>query len=1115
MNYLIVEPNNEYMALAVTAKAPMAAVVAKAKAVFQNTEKDKAAAFLRANLYLLVCNQKKSTDNWPKIFQVFGKDTALIIGILGDVLARGNVTELMDWQRLMKGFHLPEAEAALNKVVDDRVRAMRIEAVDVDTIIREKSRLAFGTERKSSRYSTLTAVELASQFCSQIIKSLGVPYDLFKMIDTQRLEKEAGRIELHEGLITALQLVGLPAIGLPGQDALVESNKQKWSKNSISKLLESGTASVTSPKGKTPKASTPKATAAKTKTGAAPVFVDTRTPNEQAFAGLRNTFGAAAKLEKKLLPCVELVDAVEAKRKPGDVSKLAKTISDHLLIKNEYVTAQNATKELATLRASSQWKLDPWQSEMINYIMAGQSVLVNGPTSGGKTFASMCALGVWLAKKADSKLAYVAPTFHLALQTYANIKLTFPQSVSLITGVANAISSEPTQVWVGTPCELWNYLQATGETFNTAIIDEVHTLSVSLGDDRMHQLRAEAISNLMGLCKDQVIALSATIHADDLKVLQTFISERTGIKVIERVVYTERPVPVQSHVWTGTTLERHAEVKGALPTTPITPESTFGLVKYMEARDMLPGLVFDDAEKGSFNSFSEYIAWIEKEERATYPVWHKFKLSLNALIQDYNAASEEIYSSYSSAHGNNNDDTQRALVPRVREYITKRRKLVAHVRATLADAIYAQIDAKAKYMATLSDRQQKLSQRVMEGRAEKKVGALFPVECRDLLEELLTYHTGSDLGEESPECIAPLPLVCDSVGPYFRIGPQVQEINNLRVMFNPGNNTVNWKLRKQMLALSEAERIREAEVKPLFDLIARGLEYGVGLIVTTMPFVVQYEMLRMLGKKLIKCVFTSTSMSLGINLPVRSCVIRSLKEMDINVNTFMQMAGRCGRRRLDNQAHVVTWNIRNARTANLSTLPRIVLPASGADKGTLIADGLSIALEIDTTRYTLSGGDALSMALGLLGTDISGIDDLKVHDMMGDDEESDMLPLPDEDGGETKAVVRPKQVSKAMLDEAALASAITACITPVAKALGMDSKEVTGVTERVQRIAQGQITAEMSENAYEWASTMGVISSALRELHTKYHRCSNSAWLSYIRQTAEILHRVQFRQMKL
>lgn len=1134
MSYLIVEPDNKYMALQLVAALPKKLV---AKATFSSSAEDrpKLVAYFRANLYLLIHSQREGVGNWTKLLRLIGKsDTASIVGILADELERGATTDLMSWQGVMRTLSLSEVAKIIGDRIEQHIAAMRVEVQDLDKLFRLESMKAFQTPRVANTYLTLTNVQLASQATSQIIMNLGQVYDLFKMIDVERLEKDAIRYQLHIALVELFQKFGAPKVGLPDQELITEKNK--LSKAALTKLL-------TAPPAKTQQA--------KMKSGKKPTATKPETKEAGILDQLQTIFATYAAKDPELVPIAKLVKEARESGKPGAISKLITAIlgsrrghhkkgeaeeeedgdESLILTKSAFLSVQGSVKDIEAIRASAKWKLDKWQHEMLGHITKGESVLVNGPTSGGKTFVSMAAIDYLLNKLSNIKLAYIAPTFHLALQIYANIKLTFPHAVSLITGVANAIVPN-TQVFVGTPSELWAYLLATGDTFNIGIFDEIHTLSTTFGSGKLVQLRAEAISNLLGRCTTQVIALSATIHAADIDVLQEYISGRTGIANIQRVIYTDRPVPLYSYIWDGKTFKempKASSTKETLPLpgetktgSPVTPEASFALLKLMDERDMLPGIFFNELEKGTYDSYVAYIDWVSKEEATNYPAWHRLNEVLGRSIEDYNAASQQYYNEYAEAFGSGSELAIKAVMPRVLQYDTERRVVVDRVKQALGEQILKLLEYKAKYMVPLPEVLAKVAQRLItESKRPITIPAQVPPECRDLLKEYLEFSRLRDVTAEGPERIAALPPVCDSVGPFFRIGDRVREIDDIRSMLNPGKNPASWKLRKQMLALCEAERIRESETEPLFRLISQGLEYGIGIILPTMPFVVQYEMMRLLSKRVLRVVMASQSMGMGINMPIRSVIIALPEERDIDVMTYLQMAGRGGRRRLDDRAYVIAWNVRNAPTAGIATLPRIALPEHGADRGTIITDALSVATQIDLARYSLAGGDPVTVALGMLSTNITGVEEFRMQQGPKRERKEEEGPLPYEFGEpgeeEERKVVKVVKGSrgKVTFDETGFIAAVNSCLSPLAPILGLTPTEMLGITERIRGIAMGQISDEMRLDTYKWAEQFNVVKAALQELHTKFHRMENESFLHYISGVYEILHRSGYRLLRL
>jgi hypothetical protein len=211
---------------------------------------------------------------------------------------------------------------------------------------------------------------------------------------------------------------------------------------------------------------------------------------------------------------------------------------------------------------------------------------------------------------------------------------------------------------------------------------------------------------------------------------------------------------------------------------------------------------------------------------------------------------------------------------------------------------------------------------------------------------------------------------------------------------------------------------------------------------------------------------------------------------------------------------VVSWNIINSATAGQNTLPRIVLPNIGADRGAQIPDPIPIAIKIDLGRIYALGATDLSFVVNSMDGGGRSRAETKVSSKYNIDSEDD-----DYDDGEYEEEPEEKKVELKTedmgTDEIALTSAIGGCISPLVAFLGMSDEDLIIIAERVQRIAQGQITEEMKTDAYLWADRIGLIKTALQELHTRLRQCTNEEWLTYVRSVFELLHRVQLRQMRL
>ena len=384
----------------------------------------------------------------------------------------------------------------------------------------------------------------------------------------------------------------------------------------------------------------------------------------------------------------------------------------------------------------------------------------------------------------------------------------------------------------------------------------------------------------------------------------------------------------------------------------------------------------------------------------------------------------------------------------------------------------------------------------------------------DLLDEWQRYNTlQTSWNGLNAEGLSTIPIPCERMGPYFTIGTYSLEFETFKYMRNPssaGKTLAAMKLHRFMKGLCEAERITEADVDPLLQLIDRGLQFGVGIILPTMPFVVQYELLRLLNNKKVSLIFSSRSMSMGVNMPLRSVVIRSTEVKAWNVCELMQMSGRCGRRRLDTQGHVIFWNVLNCRQADVSHLPLIAIPQMGTEQGSLIPQPLDVAIQIEINRATIKDVSAIKASLGFLNP---AKGDIPLDLLMGEGDLSSSPIIDDE--AKSSYTTNTGSTLSLSIDDRELSASIAACVDPIAISIGYDEIVALDLVQRIQRLAMNKILVSDKSEPYKTAEVITVFKRGIQELHTRYYRNTNVEWLSFMANTFELLHRVTYRQLRL
>jgi superfamily II DNA/RNA helicase len=953
-----------------------------------------------------------------------------------------------------------------------------------------------------SKPGILTELKMTKEIITPLAKILGSKYDVVKMFDLDVYEISELLFKMHNDLLRVLQMGGFPEIGLEGQPPLSQTN---FKKSLISTFLKSVTPELSQ------------------------MFFDILSLVKDGKLGVTlKKLNASVSISEKMIT--------------GKASKSELTAFGNWLSANLITTAKQSREiklHISTLvneRKTFTWTLDPWQKQMIEAINNGNNVLVVTPTSSGKTFTAMSSIEGKLRENRETKgkklvICYVAPSNDLALQTYYNSKLTFPKTpVSIITPNISSIENN-TEIWIGTPTELLTFFETIGMNVDVMYIDEIHTISTTYGVDRS-KMASYAIGGLMTHVNPtgQLIGLSATIHIADIPRLCEYMTERSGLKLDPKrdvIIHTKRPIKQVNYQWVGETYKLLDEEFVA---SEVTPESTFKLLTTLttpqtpiegeELKQQIPALIFDSDDETCFNNYIKLVDWLDESHKRDYALSISIGMSVNSDILKYNdlmnVVQKEMEESDLSKSGKSSGQTKSLRVNK--QGVT----LIERIMAKILEAIKTRVDQSiacgygGHEKAATEDLKRLLGKLGVDND-----GDFYPVEIYDMASKYV------ELNNLKSRVVHRIDTVFDDVGSYYRVGEKSKNIDDMKAMFIPSEG--NKALRSAMLDYCAAERIDETEIKPLFNQILKGLSFGVGIILPTLPFVVHANMLKLLNTKSIPVIFTSFDMSMGINYPIRTVVIRSNEPTEMNVSAYLQMAGRSGRRRLDKIGLVISWNIINASRATLENLPHIETPV-GDVGSSHISDPIELAIEIETNRiYTLDSGnnsEHLNTAISKLGSKKTTFSKASTKSIINVDDDDGIGA-----GADTRIVVEyddvPKkkpgkseedileQMMSSESKEAALISAIGGCINPLLTVIQMNPDDILEIIDRVKNISSGKITEEMRENTYVWAEKIGIVKTALQELHTKLHMCNHPEFLEYISSVYELLHRVQLRQLRL
>ncbi len=201
-----------------------------------------------------------------------------------------------------------------------------------------------------------------------------------------------------------------------------------------------------------------------------------------------------------------------------------------------------AKTEKPTLTSSSGIQLDPWQKRALDYLLAGRSVIVDAPTTAGKTRIVEAFFSEKL-RDPSFRAAYTTPVKSLSHDKLREFRVMFGEhNIGIATGDVKENLTAP--IVVATLETYRNSLLGTEPDLGRSLVvfDEYHYLQ----DEGRGSAWEEAMILTPSTC--QLLLLSASVaNSNEFKAWMTVLRGDD----CELVVSTKRPVPLTDLVYYG------------------------------------------------------------------------------------------------------------------------------------------------------------------------------------------------------------------------------------------------------------------------------------------------------------------------------------------------------------------------------------------------------------------------------------------------------------------------------------------------------------------------------------------------------------------------------------
>ena len=422
----------------------------------------------------------------------------------------------------------------------------------------------------------------------------------------------------------------------------------------------------------------------------------------------------------------------------------------------------------------------------------------------------------------------------------------------------------------------------------------------------------------------------------------------------------------------------------------VSIEKFIELIKTVETQ---PALVFEKSEIHAYASFEQIVNKLEETNSVKYPNKKSLAYELRLIVLEANRkVNEDKPKFHGIAKKTNNKikpffETQRNYVKQILDKI--REKVCDIIMDLVKNEEYTKLQKEESYKQNTKQHIENILKfnlfygvdkitnafkgNPLDDKVDKKLsdeyGSIITyvvgngritAELLEIIEVFNKYYEYIKTYEgkfgdnptirfEVTDYVIPLPFYLLSIGNEYRFinnnSLSQSLINGYNLIVPLNKNLIdaeNIKISKLPVLDANDEptkntidQINNINIKKICELYILGAEYGATCIIPNLPWFIQIEVMKSISvsngdNPEVGFVFTSQDMSIGIDYPLRSVIVKAPNGTPLNSkNTFfepsllIQMSGRCGRRSTsgnERNGMIYYYGISNYNLANRMTL---------------------------------------------------------------------------------------------------------------------------------------------------------------------------------------------------
>ena len=566
-------------------------------------------------------------------------------------------------------------------------------------------------------------------------------------------------------------------------------------------------------------------------------------------------------------------------------------------------------------------RLDNWQKDVIKYVNNKESVLVRAPTSAGKTWIAMSA-GI-----IHKKIIYVCPAKPVAYQVGSHFVYMGYRVHYLVDDLCMNSFDAKTNIFIGTPKCIEDNLYKIGGHFDYAVFDEIHNLNKE--DD------GDIYENLIKILNCNFLALSATIG--NIEYMKNIFEKINPNKVIHYIEYNKRFINHQRWFYMNNSLQKLHPlcsieivdlntdfIKNSLSFTPNDCSTLWEWIEENIDDDLIEGLspdeYFTENRILTLDDCLEYEFMLKKfivemkDTSEKKDLLENFKTNCindkqNNIIEflrscksldmlpmivfntNIETCKTIFYDIYDNLHM-----TELEYYPHHYDILEKKGELYdkyLESRETFKSKIKiskSSTDARNE----ITEKMEKYDKKELEKYIED-VNKYFD-NCKNLIEKSDSKHKKLQMKNLEKEMLK------------FNTSPDFHKIDIFQkhedfcfTMKEPMSGDTIRTIRREIM---KTLNIKIPYEHPIFQMLKR----GIGLYIESMPDEYKWILQKLMSKRDIGIIISDKTLCLGIDLPIRSSVLMEYNgSKDFTNEDYLQMAGRAGRRGMDDRGNVIFY----------------------------------------------------------------------------------------------------------------------------------------------------------------------------------------------------------------